>query len=77
MIWGLGNSKDFYYTLRRPQPLLKPHCCEALAPSDVDVRFFNTAYCIWSVIQSYKTSPISISLVSFQRTVANETLKTR
>jgi len=30
-----------------------------------------TAYCIWSVIESQ--SPISISLVSFQRTVAKET----
>jgi len=33
------------------------------------------AYCVWSVIQSQ--SPISISLVSFQRHVACETKRTR
>jgi len=34
-----------------------------------------TAYCIWSVIHSQ--SPISISSVSFQQNVANETSRTR
>jgi len=34
-----------------------------------------TPYCIWSVIQS--RSPISISLVSFQRNAAKETWRTR
>jgi len=34
-----------------------------------------TVYCIWSVIQSQ--SPISISSVSFQQNVANETSRTR
>ena len=34
-----------------------------------------TAYCIWSVIQSQ--SPISISLVSFQRNVAKEAYRTK
>ena len=32
---------------------------------------WSTAYCMWSVIKSQ--SPISISLVSFQRNVAKET----
>ena len=39
------------------------------------IPHIGTAYCIWIVIESQ--SPISISLVSFQRNVGKETRRTR